>query len=272
MSSSSPAVGVLLPVELWDTILLHVNCVRDLKAVSLSCPLFHSLVRDKICRLTRTCVTGGRICDIAHLPITNLKIESDSGSDTQISHLSGMTSLQLLDMHNNNDITDAGIYHLARLDNLTHLNIARCSKVTDVGLSHLTQLRLLRKLDVRWCELDDAAMSFIGKITSLQVLAMRNNNDVTDAGICHLAGLTNLTILGFRWCSQVTDVGLSHLTELQKLTRLYIEGCSRVTDTGMSYVAELQSLRFLDIRSCNQITPAGRALLSDRVKIVGLLH
>jgi len=284
-SSTSP---VDLPVELWDTILQRVNLVRDLKAVSLSCRLFHSLVKDKIWSVSRTSVRGSQIGDIADLPVVTLRIVTDSCNDDHLSQLGSMHSLQVLDLWGNDDVTDTGISRLTGL-RLRELNVVSCGlddvavstiggmvslevlnmsdnpAVTAAGISQLADLTL-RELNVGHCELGDAALSSLGGMTSLQVLDMYDNPAITDSGISMLTGLAHLTAL-YIGDTKVTDVGLCHLLELHSLTKLDVACCSRVTDTGLAELLRLDSLRELNRYGCSGVTDAVWALFPDHVEL-----
>jgi len=242
MSATSAAVlpEEVLPVIVWENIFLHVNSNRDLKAVSLVCLLFDSLVRDRKWRLTRTWVTGDQIQHIAYLPVVNLKIKAFSCNDDQLTPLSGMSSLRVLDMTFNRDVTAVGISMLR-------------------GLT-------LRELNVGLCEFEDAAMSAIGEMASLEVLKM-DWVETTDVGLCHLSYLQKLTSLDIS-NTEITDVGLCHLSKLHSLIKLEISRCSEVTDAGLAELVKRESLRELGIFDCDGVTPACRGLFSDRVNII----
>lgn len=118
-----------------------------------------------------------------------LHAEHSRIGDEQLSHLSGMAGLRLLDL-TGTPVSDAGLLHLQGLDNLESLTLWH-TNVTDAGLA------------------------IIGRVSSLVHLGL-GATAVTDAGLRHLRELTNLRSLQL-WGTHVRGSGLQHLHGLSRL-------------------------------------------------------
>ncbi|MEX0714765.1 MAG: leucine-rich repeat domain-containing protein [Pirellulales bacterium] len=118
-------------------------------------------------------------------------VDAGSMTDSTCSHLSALTSLQVLGLRDT-QVTDAGLAHLAGLTSLQRLSLG--TKVTDAGLAHLARL------------------------TSLESLYL-SNTQVTDAGLAHLFGLTSLQTL-YLEDTRVTHEGCEKLR--QALPNCYV--------------------------------------------------
>jgi len=269
----------VLPSEIWHCILTYISCLDDIKAVSLTCRMFHSLVVDTMWRQSVTVVKGSQINDIIDLPIENLNIVRNSCCDAQLSNVSRLSSLRRLAMSQNPEVTSSGMLRLKMIT--------------------------LRELEVCKCDLDDAAISAISELESLQTLFIDNNHKVTNTGVSSLSRLAHLHTLRIVGCDQVTSAGLSQiqhlqlrkfdvgnsklndeamsvlgqikslqvlriygnidvtddgiskLTALSNLTELDVSWCSKITDVGISHVVKLHKLTKLNISHCSLVTDAG---------------
>jgi hypothetical protein len=130
-------------------------------------------------------------------------------------------------------------------------------------------------LDINHGDLSDAAYRAIGKLTALEVLALRDE-DPTDAQISYLASLKRLRILEVYSGSRLTDNALASISKLPNLKSLTIcppstpktksgfrrlSGCTgrRFTDWGLESLSHVPKLEDLAI---------GNLFITDR----GLEH
>eukprot|EP00808_Paulinella_micropora_P010201 g69102.t1 len=193
-------------------------------------------------------------------------------TDAGLLHLSGLQSLQHLELKFCRKITDAGLVHLAGLHRLERLHITRCVKLIGAGLVHLSGLHRLKYLDLRGCEkLTDAGLVHLACLHRLQYLNLNRCNRLTNVGLVHLSGLHSLRQLNLNGCQQLTDAGLVHLSVLHQLEHLGLGYCRGLTGAGLVDLSGLDSLRHLCLKHCEQLTDAGLVGL-HRLEHLDLSH
>ena len=117
------------------------------------------------------CVVIGKSQTVQSLNLMKTGFEPVRITNEGLSHLSGLTQLEVLNM-SGNFLTDDGLRQLRKLDRLRDLDLSRLP-ITDIGLTSLAPLKKLECLDLVFSE------GFAGPI-------------VTDAGIESLANLGTL--------------------------------------------------------------------------------
>lgn len=115
----------------------------------------------------------------------------------------------------------------------------------NVTLADLTESTSLQRLYAGHIELTDEDLSFLPKLTGLEVLDFNVNPGITDAGLRHLQGLVKLRFLSLFYCPQLTGTGFAELSELDNLVILNIGNNKNITDDSLKYLQELESLQVL---------------------------
>jgi hypothetical protein len=97
---------------------------------------------------------------------------------------------------------------------------------------------------------DDEALALVGKLTSLELLAIWGNDTITDAGIQKLTSLHRLRELRIPGGIdlKLTDESLSALGTMGRLEVINIDG-DRFSDEGLAHLRSLHRLRELRISS-----------------------
>lgn len=164
--------------------------------------------------------------------LTNLrKLILASTGVRRLTHLSGLTRLEVLDLSYCRNLTD--ISPLMGMTGLVELDLSR-SKVTN--LRALSTLTGLRSLKLEKCNISD--LSPLAGLTQLEHLDL-SNTKVTD--ISPLAGLTRLKSLGL-WNTGVKDFSpLAALTGLEMLDLWN----TRISD--LTPLSGMSGLKFLDL-------------------------
>jgi Leucine-rich repeat (LRR) protein len=91
-------------------------------------------------------------------------------------------------------------------------------------LAAIGNLKNLVWLGLNETQITDSGLSYVGKLTRLQVLSLNGDNErVTDKGLEAIAGLTNLQVLYLSRC-QVTDSGLAWLSQMSRLKSITVTG------------------------------------------------
>lgn len=141
---------------------------------------------------------------------------------------------------------------------------AHRSEHYDEVYRHLTGLPKLKRLWVGDWQLTNRELKYIGQLSSLQSLAIREAYEVTDEGVVHLANLEQLEHLSMTHC-QLTDESLRRLRRLPKLEELWLPG-NRFTDDGLEHVQKMTQLRILDLRR-SHVTREGLSQLAGQEKL-----
>ncbi len=175
------------------------------------------------------CVVIGRMQQLRALNLKKTGFEPVKLTNEGLSHLSGLTQLEVLNL-SGNSVTDDGLRHLQPLSLLRELDLSRLP-LTDAGLTTLASLKKLEDLNLLFSE------GFAGPI-------------VTDAGMTSLANLGALKRLNLVGAS-ITDRSLDDLSQMRTLRRLTL------IDTQISEQGILQLRRLLP--ECQILSPGSTA-------------
>jgi hypothetical protein len=172
--------------------------------------------------------------------------------------------------------------YVAHLAGLNTLNLDGAN-ITTKGLKYLQELKSLKRLKPPG-SLDDAGMILIGKIRTLNVLYIGEDNLITNASLKQLSNLEFLEILVLN-SVHMTDEGLAALCDIPLLRHLIIQGnfandaplylkgalslrtlktdSPRFNDIGMRNVSSLTQLENFDAHWIENITDSGAANLKN---------
>lgn len=153
---------------------------------------------------------------LTNLVKLNLSIPIDEERDGAIENL---TSLTILDISENSDVTNKAIKNLC---NLTSLNIAKNSFVDDHGLVRLTNLRILDATKNHYI-----SFSGISKLRNLNSLSISYHRSFRFENLCLLSHLTSLK------CRD-TQLSLLERKKLTHIRNLCIESDPGVRDESIS--------------------------------------
>lgn len=197
---------------------------------------------------------------IVHCPFAT-RMNAD---ETILPHVARLSGLQLLFLYNT-DVTARGLKRLEALASLKQLRIAAASRSEptpphkEPDDAALTALGRLRSLQVLWVagRFTDDGLRPLTNLTALREFYFHSPR-VRGPGLAHLAMLPSLTYLDIRGNS-AGDAGLRHLDGSHSLRKLVI-AASGVTDAGLRQLRRLPNLEELDL-SGNPITADGLAQL-----------
>ena len=174
--------------------------------------------------------------------LKRLNLRGTKITDTTLQHLSGVTSLEVLDI-GFVQVTDVGLDALTSLPNLKELVIGG-NKLTDVGLQPLRQMPGLMSLDLSGSQRTDSGLWSIS---------------LTEPGLDAVATLKNLRHLRLNGTG-VSGRGLEKLKSLVQLERLDLQGCSRIGDDAAPVLAAFPALHLVDLTG-TAVTQKGIATL-----------
>ena len=203
-------------------------------------------------------LTFNKVTDISALSgmtqLTSISLNNNGITDDQMTHLSGLTNLEGLDLGNASvsltldhftnqsayknwvgNYTKNSISDISVLSGLTKLTVLKLggNPLTNGQMTHLSGLTKLTSLELEHTNISD--ISVLSNFTKLQWLRLQNNS-ITD--ISHLSGLTEMIRLRLD-DNSITDV--SHLSGMTKLRALYIAG------NPISDYSTLRKLRVIDM-------------------------
>lgn len=128
-------------------------------------------------------------------------------------------------------VGDCGLSNLADLKNLTHLDVGPFMSLTTPAIKVLLGLPKLKCLAIHQGQLlDDEDVRLIGKMTSLQALALHKLHYASN--VRTLTRLTSLRILSLKH-NTLTNADLAELADFKRLEELDISGCHRITYPGL---------------------------------------
>lgn len=185
---------------------------------------------------------------LADLPSLRYLRLSGPFTDRGMDHLAAIPALRVLCLDPGN-ITDAGLQRLARSTSIERLNLHWLDKLTDRGIAYLKDMSQLKGLDVVHARLTDAGVEPLATMSNLDRLELPNRG-LTDAGIAHLGKLTGLKYLwvGCASNSPLTDESLRVIGGLHGLEELHVSG-TRFTGRGIEHIVGLQGLQALHLHS-----------------------
>jgi hypothetical protein len=131
---------------------------------------------------------------------------------------------------------------VAHLTGLKTLNLDGAN-ITTKGLEYLTFLKSLERFKPP-AGLNDSGMILIGKLKSLKVLYIYENNYVTNVGLRQLSNLKSLELLVLS-SVRMTDEGLKVLSNLPVLNHLILDG--HFSNDVILYLKDVNSLRTLTV-------------------------
>ncbi len=108
-----------------------------------------------------------------------IKTINDGELKTLVEDICGLSSLRMLDLAENRNITDEGLKWLKLLSQLTELNLSSCD-VTHQGLEYLAGIPRLKRLNLAYCGRINAqavkAFKRMDKLEYLDLLGCLNFN------------------------------------------------------------------------------------------------
>jgi hypothetical protein len=131
---------------------------------------------------------------------------------------------------NSPTITDTDLTVLQSLGSLENFTLVGCVHVTDAGFAHLKHLPRLQKLNLSPSNITDAGLANVKGMKDLWFLSL-NSTRITDAGMLHLTELSSLKQLILS-NTQVTAAGLIHLASLKNLKSLQLIN-AQITPTAV---------------------------------------
>lgn len=225
------------------------------------------------CYVTDACLkTLGAMPSIKRIRLPRTKISSEG-----MQFLQNATQLELLDLSDcaqvtdaglpalakltkmrnlslwGSQITDVGLANLAGMKNLVALSLQDCA-VTDAGFEHLRGLTQLRELDVFRTQVGDGCLRCIQASTKLQKLKLRDSS-VTDAAFREIATFAELTHLDISETG-ISDESMEAIGKLPKLVDLNLWKC-KVSDDGLKFLVNHPSLKRLNLDDLRGVNDAG---------------
>lgn len=275
--------GSLIEISQIET--LQVLNVSSNYAVTSSGLNRISNLRQLQCLYLRNCraVTDIVLQALIDLPLVQLDISFCSINDRCLSVVSGMVNLRKLNIGKNSSITAVGLHELTKLtylneldnsynlvptsldlgnmSNVEILKMAKCKDVTIDIVQTLKQLPALSDLDISQCDLDDACVTALSDITTLDRLNISNSaSSLTSLSLANLIKLRNLEKLQMSGCKAATSTVFQNMSKIP-LLELDISWCN-VDDVILNEVSNIESLKVLNVNGNLKLTSVAMRALS----------
>ncbi|CAD7004581.1 SCF E3 ubiquitin ligase complex F-box protein grrA [Ceratitis capitata] len=233
--------------------------------------------------------------------LTCLHLQKCSLNDNAMQSVSELTTLQVLKLEGEEDITGR---FLSKLINLKELALVECGIIDDYFVAMCKSLRDLQKLTLQWCdELTDVAIAALSEhCVNIETLNISCNQSYEYYAIAQLPKLVNLEISAEMFRTQsfnlllnrlaeckgeqleclriysprlIVDDGMSSLSRFKNL-KLFGCDCSKYIDADcLLYIFALQHLEVISLRYCRSVTNEAVLMLLDgcpKLKYINLMH
>ncbi|XP_027340047.1 systemin receptor SR160 [Abrus precatorius] len=199
-----------------------------------------------------------------HLRYLNLSDCHRRITTSAIWPITGMTSLQELDLSRCFKVNDAGINHILSIPNLEKLHISETS-VTAKGVKLLASLKNLALLDLGGLPVDDMSLISLQVLKRLQYIDLWGSK-ISNEGAAVLNSFPKLTYLNLAWtsvtklpnllsleCLNMSNCTIDSILEDNKapLAKLILSGATFLNEAEALLYANTSFLSFLDVAHSN---------------------
>ena len=185
----------------------------------VDCSLSGSIPAENFPRLSKLRIDKSRATDfdfagLQYLKLTYLRVRgSEKISDSDLSKIATITSLEDVQLFENSMLTDDGVAQLGKLPKLKYLK-ASDMKISGKAFKDFAPDNLIY-LDIHNTKLDDASFEYIAKFKNLRVLAV-NETDLSDSSYEHLDSFKQIEKLNLS-DTKITDDGFNAIRSLPNL-------------------------------------------------------
>lgn len=216
-----------------DDGMVHVAKMKNLKALLLDFLWVSEVGLEQLSGLdkleelylAKTLVGDDALAVMSQFPrLKRLRISQCQFENEGLAHLAKVTTLEDLDLSENNPINDLGMPHLSELKKLKRLNLWR-TYVGDPGVEHLAGLTDMEWLNLDNSQISDDCLKHLSRMSKLSFLHL-GSTLVSDDGLPALEGLASLKDLKVTRTA-VTEEGVASLKKKLPKTEIqlrYIAG------------------------------------------------
>lgn len=179
--------------------------------------------------------------DIDALPSHVDRLAAPTLADDDLEYLASRVSVRELDLADNSNLTDDGLRHVAKLRGLERLSLIGTG-VTDKGIRHLRKLPLTY-IALSETGVGDDALAYVGEMSPMKQLQIRNCRRVTDKGVLKLKKLNQLWIVNLSGCNQITDRSVRALSDMPSVNFIQVFDCPNVSGAAVDEFLGAQSGR-----------------------------
>lgn len=203
---------------------------------------------------------------LENIPVSTLRLTGKEAI-AFATYCPSLTKINLTSCHDidDNDLNDLVIgCPLLESLSLSNERVAKASRpdITDIGLEYLGRLSHLKHLELRnFPAISDRGLEELAKIKTLQSLLFQEVDNITYKGLSFFKQDNRLKTLKIIHCPQISDPLLNLLEGWHSLKELLLSWCS-ITDAGLGYLNHLTSLHSLTLGHCSYITIEGMPYLS----------
>ncbi|XP_014510699.1 uncharacterized protein LOC106769551 [Vigna radiata var. radiata] len=168
----------------------------------------------------------------------------DNGSvDAEwMAYLGAFRHLRYLNLADCHRITTSALWPITGMNTLQELDLSRCFKVNDAGISHLLSIPNLVKLRISETGVTAKGVKLLASLENLSLLDL-GGLPVDDVSLISLQVLKRLQYIDL-WGSKISNKGAAVLNRFPKLTYLNLAW------TSVTKLPTLSSLECLDMSNC----------------------
>lgn len=223
---------------------LNHNAIKNIRKLSLNCLTLRMCTSISDAAL----VYLGQINSLEYLDLSGCHRITNEGLST----LSNLTNLKKINLTNCASLES--IETLSNYLSVTNLNLTRCQNIRQLPTDFFITLTRLIKLDMTSTKINNLYLQEWSKLTSLEILLLKDCTIVSSKMLAHLPHQHQLRILNLRGCINVDDSGLKKISKSLTLKELDISFCNKITANGLEFIKKIKTLRKLKLISCHLIS------------------
>jgi hypothetical protein len=198
------------------------------------------------------------LTSLQKLDISNCQIQGDG-----LRHVGTLTGLQALNL-TLTPVSDDGLAHLGTLTELRNLGLAS-TQCTGTGFSHLTALKKLENVNFHYTPLNDAGLRAISKV-GVSGRFWFAHTHFTDKGAESLSAMT-----GLRRCGIGSKEAASSGDAVASLIKLPLEELylldEQASPEGLAHASKIKTLRRLDASYAPNVGDAAMKLIAQMPRL-----
>ena len=237
----------------WIDTYPRVLEIPSVQTISVSGPLatherivaLGKLPNLKALRLEQAAITDETIAEVAKFPkIDDVNLDRCPVTDECLKSLGKSPNIKRIRAPRTK-LSDKGLEYLKDTVQLELLDLSDCNQISDAGLAHLKGLTKLRNLSLWGPRITDDGMPNLAGMTNMVAISFQDCG-VTDASFTHLSGMTKLKEFDiFR--TRVGNDALAAIAGAKDMSKMKLRDCAITTKGLVEHIGKFPNVTVLDI-------------------------